>query len=286
MRRILLHVAYDGTAYSGFQRQKDLTIPTVEGRIAEALLSLTGAEPELIGGSRTDAGVHAYDNVTVFDTESRIPADRFARALNTRLPEDIRAWKSEEVEADFHPRHRKTVKTYVYRIWNAQIPDPMQRLYTHHSFTRFDVGRMQEAAAYLVGEHDFKSFCNVHTQALTTVRKVLSVEVSASFEEMPRTISIEVKGEGFLYNMVRIIAGTLMEVGAGQYPPERVREILEGCDRTLAGHTAEAKGLTLVRYEMFEEDERNRQPDGTGEEPGPEPASMPEKRPENPEKSD
>ena len=336
-KRILLSVAYDGTDYAGFQAQKS-GVPTIEGELNRALTELTGVPVEVIGASRTDSGVHARCNLAVFDTESRIPPEKFAHAINVRLPDQICVQTSMEVPADFHPRRCSTVKTYEYRIWNAQMPDPMRRLYTYFSRYRFDIDKMREAAAYLVGEHDFKSFCSTYTSAKTTVREVLAVEVEeilpgcetaltgseialpgseialtgteialtgsditltgseialtgsetalpgsetaltgseitltgsenvsdsrsdagpgsdsvSSAARMPREIVIRVTGRGFLYNMVRIIAGTLMEVGRGAKTPDQIPDILNACDRRAAGPTAPACGLTLVRYEILE----------------------------------
>ena len=176
MKRILLTVAYDGTGYSGFQAQKS-GVPTIERELNRALTELTGVETEVSGASRTDAGVHALCNLAVFDTESRIPPEKFANALNVRLPEQICVQNSREVPADFHPRFCDTVKTYDYVIYNAPFPSPRKKRYTHYSYTPFDVEKMREAAQYLVGEHDFKSFCSIHTQAQTTTRTITEIEV-------------------------------------------------------------------------------------------------------------
>lgn len=245
----MLTVAYDGTNYSGWQLQPNAE--TIESVLNRCLSELTGEAVEVIGASRTDSGVHALGNVAVFDTKSPIPAEKFSYALNQRLPEDIRIRGSKEVAEDFHPRHCESVKTYEYRICNAAFPLPTRRLYTHFTYVPLDVSLMRRAAAYLVGEHDFKSFCSVDTQAKTTVRKIDEIEV---WEEsvVCREIVIRVKGRGFLYNMVRIIAGTLMEAGRGQIPPGQVKEILLACDRRAAGPTAPACGLTLIGYEFLE----------------------------------
>lgn len=301
-KRILLVAAYDGTGYAGYQAQKS-GVPTIEGELNRALTELTGETVEVIGASRTDAGVHAYCNLAVFDTDSRIPPEKFAHAVNVRLPEQICVPVSMEVPGDFHPRHCSTVKTYEYRIYNAQMPDPMRRLYTYFSRYRFDVDAMREAAAGLVGVHDFKSFCSTYSSAKTTVREVLSIRIeeipcrtsynaclfpkpadtltestgntgitdntcnggstgdicitgntgnSGNTCNMPREIVIRVSGRGFLYNMVRIIAGTLMEVGRGFRKPEDIPSILEACDRRAAGPTAPACGLTLARFQVIE----------------------------------
>ncbi len=238
-RRILLAVSYDGTGYHGFAAQEG--VKTVEGCLNEAVSLLEGRQVLVIGASRTDAGVHAKKNLAVFDTELRMSAEKYRFALNVRLPEDIRIRSSVEVPGDFHPRKIRTVKTYCYRIINTSDPDPMQRLYAEFVSWPLDEKRMGKAAEFLLGEHDFKSFCSVHTQAESTVREITEAFVERKGEE----VLITVRGYGFLYNMVRIIAGTLIEVGRGAMEPERVREILEGCDRCLAGPTAPAKGLTL-----------------------------------------
>lgn len=245
-RRICLAVAYDGTRYHGWQYQSNGR--TVEEEINRALCALTGESIGVSGASRTDAGVHARCNYAVFDTKMRMPADKFAYALNQRLPEDIRIQKAREVASGWHPRKCSSIKTYEYRIVNREFPDPMDRLYAHFTYLKLDVEKMREAARFLVGEHDFKSFCSIHTQAESTVRTV--TELSVVCEEP--VITVRVSGTGFLYNMVRIIAGTLLEVGCGKYPPERVKEMLEACDRKESGPTAPARGLTLVSYRFLE----------------------------------
>lgn len=246
LRRICLTVAYDGTNYNGWQYQPNAK--TIEEELNRALSALTGEHIEVIGASRTDAGVHARCNYAVFDTKMKMPADKFAYALNQRLPEDIRIRCSKETAQDWHPRKCRSIKTYEYRILNEEFPDPLNRLYAYFTYLKLDVEKMQEAAQYLVGEHDFKSFCSIHTQAETTVRTITALTV----EKNGSIITIRVSGTGFLYNMVRIIAGTLMEVGSGKYPPERVREMLEAQDRQRSGPTAPARGLTLVEYEFSE----------------------------------
>lgn len=245
MKRIKLVVAYDGTAYHGWQVQPGAD--TIEGELNKALSALLQEDVQVIGASRTDSGVHALCNVAVFDTDTRIPAQKLAYALNQRLPEDIRIQESREVAADFHPRHCESQKTYEYRILNREFPLPTKRLYAYFTYVPLDVGRMQEAAAYLIGEHDFKSFCATAAVVETTVRKINSMTVEKEGEE----IVLRVCGNGFLYNMVRIIAGTLIEVGRGSMEPEKIREILEAKDRAAAGPTAPACGLTLVKYEFF-----------------------------------
>ena len=185
--------------------------------------------------------------MAVFDTISRMPAEKISYALNQRLPEDIRIQKSEQVEKDWHPRHCESRKTYEYRIYRAEFPMPVKRLYSYFTYHTLNVEPMKKAGAYLVGEHDFKSFCQTGAQVESTVRTLYSVEV----EEQGADLVIRVCGNGFLYNMVRIIAGTLMEVGQGKRSPEDINRILEARDRAAAGPTAPAQGLTLVKYDFI-----------------------------------
>ena len=240
MRRILLRIAYDGTNYHGFQVQPNSE--TIEGVINRELSRILKEEITIIGASRTDAGVHAFGNVAVFDTNGKIPGEKVAYALNVSLPEDIKIQYSMEVPGDFHPRYQETVKTYEYKIYNAKFPSPQHRLYEYFTYYKLDTERMQQAADYLIGEHDFKSFCNIHAEVESTVRTIYDISVTRSGD----VITIRITGNGFLYNMVRIIAGTLMDAGQGFWEPEHMKEILEGKDRALAGNTAPAHGLTLV----------------------------------------
>ena len=240
MRRIKLTVSYDGTNYCGWQIQPNGV--TIEEVLNKAIRKLTGEEIAVIGASRTDSGVHALGNVAVFDTESRIPAERFSYALNQRLPRDIVIVKSEEVPVDWHPRYQDSLKTYEYHIINTKIPIPTKRLYNCFVSFDLDVEKMQEGAKYLLGEHDFAAFCCIRTNAKTTVRTIYELSVERRGEE----ITIRVTGNGFLYNMVRIIAGVLIRVGRGFYEPEKVKELLEGAERTREAVTAPPQGLCLI----------------------------------------
>lgn len=244
-RRVRLTVAYDGTNYHGWQMQDNGI--TIESELNRCLEELLGEPIQVIGASRTDSGVHALGNIAVFDTKSRIPAEKFSYALNQRLPEDIRIQRSEEVPQDWHPRHCESRKTYEYRIYRAEFPMPVRRLYSHFTYNSLAVEQMRRAAVFLEGEHDFKSFCQTGAQVESTVRTIYSLEI----EEQGPELVIRVCGGGFLYNMVRIIAGTLMEVGQGKREPESVKEVLEARDRSAAGPTAPARGLTLVKYEFL-----------------------------------
>ncbi len=245
-KRVLLCVSYDGTGYSGWQVQENAR--TIEGELNKALSDLFGTDIAVIGASRTDAGVHALCNMAVFDMEGRMPGEKVSFALNVRLPEDIRVVWSKEVPVDFHPRHCLTEKTYEYHIYNADFRPPTERLYSFYENRALDVELMNEAAQYLVGEHDFKSFCSVKSSAETTVRKVIDVNVRKDGAE----VIISVTGNGFLYNMVRIIAGTLMWVGLGLRKPEDVKTMLEACDREASGPTAPACGLLLKDFKFID----------------------------------
>lgn len=247
MKRVMLIVAYDGTNYHGWQLQPNVT--TIESVLNETLSGLLKENIKVIGASRTDTGVHALGNIAVFDTQSRMPAEKVSYALNQRLPDDIRIQSSREVPQDFHPRRQDSRKTYEYKIWNSAFPMPVYRLYSYFTYVPLDITLMQKAAEYLRGEHDFKSFCSVNTTAESTVRTIYDISV----DKIGSQITVQVTGSGFLYNMVRIIAGTLMEVGRGNLAPERMEEILKACDRTKAGPTAPACGLTLVKYDFADE---------------------------------
>lgn len=255
MKRIKLTVAYDGTNYCGWQIQPNGI--TVEEVLNRELSALTKTKVTVIGASRTDSGVHARGNVAVFDTDSPIPPDRIAYALNRRIPEDIVVIRSEEVPADWHPRYQNSVKTYEYHILNSKMPDPTKRHTTYFVSYHLDIQKMREAAAYIVGEHDFASFCNIHTDVEDTVRTIYELAIEKNGEEW----TIRIRGNGFLYNMVRIIVGTLLRVGRGFYTPEQVKEILEAKDRKSAGVTAPPQGLMLMQIE-YEKDLDKSKEDG------------------------
>ena len=278
MRRIMLTVAFDGTNYSGWQIQPNKE--TIEGVLNRELSRLLNEEIKVVGASRTDSGVHAEGAVCVFDTESKIPGDKFSYAINQTLPEDKRIRNSKEVDITFHPRRVNSRKTYRYRIRHDEFPNPLDARYSYHVYTKLDIEAMRRACEFIKGKHDFKSFCSVHTDVDTTVRTVYDVHIdvtpdkkllqmsglmksagesgamrsggeSAAGRIRPEIIDIYVTGNGFLYNMVRIIAGTLIEVGQGKIKPEEIPAIIEACDREKAGPTAPAKGLTLIGYRMM-----------------------------------
>lgn len=241
--RVKMIVAYDGTNYRGWQVQPNGI--TVEEVLNRELTALLGEPVTVAGASRTDSGVHALGNVAVFDTETKMPADKIAYALNQRLPEDIVVQGSCEVPPDWHPRYQRSRKTYEYRILNRAFRMPARRFDTYFYHHGLDVERMRQAAAYLEGEHDFKSFCAAGAQVKSTVRTIYACTVERDAD----IITIRVTGNGFLYNMVRIIAGTLIQVGCGMREPEEIPEILAQKDRAAAGATAPAHGLTMMGIE-------------------------------------
>ena len=245
MKRVMLIVAYDGTEYHGWQVQPNAR--TIEGELNRCLSELMQEDIQVIGASRTDAGVHAKGNIAVFDTDARMPAEKISYALNQRLPKDIVIQKSCQVDADFHPRHCDTRKTYSYHIYRGEFPMPLRTRYSYFTYVPLDVTKMREAAAFFLGEHDFKSFCSANTQVESTVRTIEFLDVTEDDQELVITI----RGNGFLYNMVRIIAGTLVDVGRGFLAVEDIPNILKACNRERAGQTLPACGLVLEKYEFL-----------------------------------
>ena len=251
--RIRLTVAYDGTNYHGWQKQDNAV--SVQGILTEALQQLLGEEIELAGASRTDAGVHALGNAAVVDTRTSIPPEKIAVAVNQRLPEDIRVMRSEQVSDTFHPRDGVKHKTYEYAITNAQTQLPTKRLYAHFVYVPLNVEQMRAAAQLFIGEHDFGGFCSAGSQVKSTVRCIYDIKILKNGED----IKIQITGNGFLYNMVRIIAGTLIEVGMGRREIETVKQAIDRKDRKLAGPTAPARGLVLLKIVYKSEGEESGQ---------------------------
>ena len=241
MKRIKLTIAYDGTAYCGWQKQEGAV--TVQQKVEEAIHRLTRENAELIGASRTDAGVHALGNVAVFDTEATIPGERYTPALNSFLPDDIRIMASEETASDFHPRFDAHRKRYEYHIVTGEVCSPLDTRYAYYLRENPDVSAMNEMAAFAVGTHDFTSFCAAGAQVRSKVRTITELSVT----EHDGHIVVAVEGDGFLYNMVRILVGTLLLAGLHRKMPAEMQDILEACDRTKAGPTAPANGLRLCR---------------------------------------
>ena len=250
VKRVKMIVAYDGTNYKGWQVQPNGI--TIEEVLNRHLSSLLGEEITVTGASRTDSGVHSLGNVAIFDTTTRIPADKISFALNQRLPEDIVVQGSCEVPADWHPRYQNSRKTYEYRILNRTFRMPTRRLDTYFYHHSLDVEKMSRAAVYLEGEHDFKSFCKTASaQGKSTCRFVESVGLEEEEAMGERMLVLDVVGNAFLHSMVRTIVGTLVEVGLGRRDPAWVADALAARDRRAAGPCAPACGLTFwdVRYD-------------------------------------
>lgn len=241
--RVKLTVEYDGTEYCGWQIQPNGV--TVQQKLNEAVLALTGESVMVTGSGRTDAGVHAIGQVAHFDTSASIPAERFARALNSVLPNDIKVVCSEGVSDDFHARFSAKSKTYCYRAYFSDVVRPTVDRFSAQLSTRVDLGTMQRCAQAFLGEHDFKAFMATGSAVKDTVRTIYSASVSG--DESGFTFTV--KGNGFLYNMVRIMAGTLVGVGEGKISLEGVYKALETGDRAFAGKTLPPRGLTLVEVE-------------------------------------
>ena len=243
MRNIKLTIEYDGKDFNGWQKQpKKLNI---QGEIELAIKLITGETVDLTASGRTDAGVHALGQVANFKTESTIPIDKFAYAINSKLKQSIRVLKAEEVSERFHSRYNCKQKTYRYIINNTQQGTAIYRKQEYHISNKLDVKKMKEAAKYFVGEHDFKAFKASGTSSKSSVRKIYDVNIY----EKENRIVMEFTGNGFLYNMVRILSGTLVEVGMGKIDPEQIPEIINSKDRTKAGKTLPPYGLYLVKVE-------------------------------------
>ncbi|MCD7905698.1 MAG: tRNA pseudouridine(38-40) synthase TruA [Clostridiales bacterium] len=240
MKRMLLKIAYDGTAYFGWQRQRGFV--TVQQRLEEALSELLKQEITVRGSSRTDTGVHALGQGAVFQGNFTIPVERFPLALNSFLPEDIVCRGARLVDENFHPQYSVVKKTYRYRILNDRFRDPLVGRYCEFVPKELDFDKMVECCHYFLGEHDFKAFCASGSTAKTTNRTIYGLTAVKN----QNIIDIEVTGNGFLYNMVRIIAGTLADVGLGKIPVSDIEKIIADGDRTRAGKTLPPAGLTLM----------------------------------------
>ena len=248
MRKIHLIIEYDGTDYAGWQRQSNAM--TVQEWVEKAVKKLTGETVCVHGASRTDAGVHALGQSAHFETESRIPADKFSFALNTILPPDIRVSKSEEVDADFHSRFSGKGKRYRYLFYAAPHAGALNRRTHAHVIYPLDVDKMAAEAKDLVGTHDFGAFAASGSVVVNTVRTIYRADITRNGPE----IQLIVEGNGFLYNMVRIIAGTLIGVGSGKIEPGAFKRAIESGSRLDLGITAPAHGLTLM--EVFYDENR------------------------------
>ncbi len=239
MRNIKLTIEYDGTNYAGWQRQKNAT--TVQQRLEESIKKLTDEAVEVTGSSRTDAGVHAKGFVANFFTKSTIPAASFREAINSKLPDDIVILQSDEVNNDFHARYSCIGKQYSYTILNRPQPSALDRKYVYHYKRKLNFEAMKEACTFFVGKHDFSAFRSTGSSVKTSIRTVHK----SWLENSGNKIIFYVEADGFLYNMVRIMAGTLIDVGIGKICPEEVDEIIMSKDRSKAGNTVPASGLCL-----------------------------------------
>ncbi len=244
MRNIKLTIEYDGKDFNGWQKQDNKL--NIQGEIERAIETVTGEKVNLIGSGRTDAGVSALGQVANFKLETnQMPIEKMAYAINSQLKKSIRVKKAEEVDEKFHSRYTCKQKTYQYTINNSEQGTAIFRNIEYHFPLKLDEEKMNEAVKYLIGKHDFKSFKASGTSSKNSVRIIYDAKVTREGE----LVKIELTGSGFLYNMVRIIAGTLLDVGQGKIEPEEVKEILEKKDRSFAGKTLPANGLCLMKVE-------------------------------------
>ena len=243
MRNIKLKIEYDGKDFNGWQKQPNKL--NIQGEIERAIKDITGEEVELYASGRTDAGVHAIGQVANFKTNSNVPIEKFPIALNTKLKRSIRVLEAEEVEESFHSRYNCKKKTYRYVINNSENGTAIYRNFEYNFSQKLDIDKMKEAAEFFVGEHDFKGFKASGTSSKSSIRTIYKAEVIKQNEK----IIIELTGNGFLYNMVRIISGTLIEVGIGKIQPSEIKDIIKSGERERAGKTLPPQGLYLVKVE-------------------------------------
>lgn len=243
MRNIKLIIEYDGKDYNGWQKQPDKL--NIQGEIEKAIQNITGETVELYASGRTDAGVHALGQVANFKTSSHIPIQKMAIAINSQVKKSIRIIQAEEVEEDFHSRYNCKKKTYRYIINNSEHGSAIYRNMEYHMPVKLDIESMKKSIKYFEGEHDFKAFKSSGTSSKSSVRTIYKAEIKTNGDR----IIIELTGNGFLYNMVRIIAGTVVDVGLGKIKPEEIPDIIEKQDRTRAGKTLPPQGLYLVKVE-------------------------------------
>ena len=241
MRNVKLIIEYDGKGFNGWQKQPDRL--NIQGEIEKAIEEITGEKVDLTASGRTDAGVHSLGQTANFKTDSKIPTEKFAKAINSRLKKSIVIKSAEEVDEKFHSRYSVKSKTYRYIINNSENGTAIYRGLEYHVPMKLDYEKMNEAIKYFIGEHDFKAFKASGTSSKSSVRKILDGSVRKEGER----VIIEVTGTGFLYNMVRIISGTLLDVGLGKIKPEDIPSIIESKDRTKAGKTLPAHGLYLLQ---------------------------------------
>ncbi len=244
MTNYKLTIQYEGTRYDGWQRQGN-TDNTIQGKLETLLSRLFGFPVEIIGSGRTDAGAHAYGQVANFHVPVDMSTQEILEYMNQYLPKDIAVSSVEKVDDRFHSRFNVKRKTYQYRIWNSYISNVFEKNFVYEVTDTLDVDRMKEAALYLIGEHDFKAFCSNKRMKKSTVRTIYEINI----EELEPEIRITITGNGFLYNMVRIIVGTLLEIGMGEKKPSDVPAMLAGKDRRTTGYTVPPSGLMLMDVE-------------------------------------
>ena len=247
MRNYKITIQYDGTRYKGWQVQKS-TDMTIQGKIQDVLAAMIGQEIEVIGSGRTDAGVHAYGQVANFHLPNQFDKDEVLEYLNHYLPMDIAVLSIEEVDTRFHARFNAVSKTYVYRIHTSTIPNVFERKYMYSYTDTLDVSAMRKATQYLIGKHDFAAFCGNKKMKKSTVRTITSIDI----KEKGHEIEISYTGDGFLQQMIRIMTGTLIEVGNGTKKAEDIPKILDSKTREFAGYTVPSEGLALqsVKYNL------------------------------------
>lgn len=240
MKRYKMIVAYDGTNYSGFARQPHAV--TIQGLLEKAIYEITRQETLTLGAGRTDSGVHAKGQCVTFDSDTKIPTFKLARALNSKLPSDIVVQSVEEVDNQFHPRFNAKRKTYRYSLLNTPVSNPFDYRYTLHYPYPIDISKMQEAANDIVGTHDFKCFCAVGSSVKDTIRTIYSIKI----QREGSIVYMDICGNGFLYNMVRIIMGTLLYVNEDKICTSDISKILLEKDRQKAGPTVPPQGLMML----------------------------------------
>ncbi|RDU23332.1 tRNA pseudouridine(38-40) synthase TruA [Anaerosacchariphilus polymeriproducens] len=244
MKNYKLIIQYEGTKYSGWQSQGNTT-NTIQAKLEGVLCKMLGQPVEIHGSGRTDAGVHAKGQTANFKADTKKTKEEILEYLNTYLPQDIGVVHIEEVPLNFHSRLHAKKKTYMYRIWNSEIPNVLDRRFLYHCPQKLDIEKMKEASAYLIGQHDFKSFCANKRMKKSTDRIIYKIDILKIGDE----IQFIFCGNGFLYNMIRIMVGTLVEVGEGKRKPKEMPTIMEAKNRELAAGTMPAQGLTLLNVQ-------------------------------------
>ncbi|NEU31768.1 tRNA pseudouridine(38-40) synthase TruA [bacterium LRH843] len=245
MNNYKLVIQYDGGRYKGWQRLGN-SENTIQGKIENVLSEMVGNSIEIIGCSRTDAGVHALMQIANFKTSKEFTESEIQNYLNRYLPQDISVTGVKAVPDRFHARYNAKDKTYVYKIWNEEYTNPFMRKYSMHVEKRLDVASMKKASQHFIGEHDFTAYSNAKSKKKSMVREIHSIEV----EEYDGFVHIRVRGNGFLYNMVRKMIGTLIEVGVGEMGAEAIPSILHSKERNQTGRMADAGGLYLERIDF------------------------------------